>query len=751
MEKTKDNKTLDQEVQKIIDINNGLDWSTIDLIQLIDNHQDLGLAFFRKFIEISAEENDIDKIDQNGYSPLLLSIYLQYFDISKYLINKGADVNIQANDKKTPLLVAIEQNNFNLVKLLINSGIHMDDVDMYGNTSLILAVGKSHLEIINLLLENGSNVNIQNKYTGETALIKAVKEYLSFDYFDIIGTEEKALQKEKEIVSELLKHGANVNIVDKRGEHAYHIIKDKEDISKLLIDNGANVEIQLNQTNELMQASKDNDIDKVRYLIGGSTDINLQNENGNTALAFAVSHNRTDIVKLLLEGGAYANGQVNDENSILLHAVLRECDDEIISLLLEYNANPTTYNQKSYSALYYAVRDNSYEKTKLLVGHGADVNSSFDTGIGGVIFALPLMRAIENKNIKIAKLLLDAGAEITYEISEPDWDGGYTYATKSLIDIAVENKDIKMIDMLINYSKYKGSNGAKNLVRILANFTKDTPIKYTTHLWDFGDLDTEYGGFEGFMEKIKTQWSGIEGELKELSSNLHRKIYDFLLNDSIEQSWSSKSDIKIGWSSLDGLAEWCDKGNKPSDFKLPKPISLDRRTVLGTFGDVIDQFKQEIEIRRDFKSLTKIIIKIKDKLGLDYNLSTCSLGVQFYTDTETLTQSLEKIFDGIKKHSDYKKIDVATSKFDNGTIELRITHIDSYSTLNAEDLLDEATDGDFSDIKRNLTNLCEWSVESSFGNDNFRINYTKDDKGDEIEILNYKPNGFTHILRFYTS
>ncbi len=131
MEKTKDNKTLDQEVQKIIDINNGLDWSTIDLIQLIDNHQDLGLAFFRKFIEISAEENDIDKIDQNGYSPLLLSIYLQYFDISKYLINKGADVNIQANDKKTPLLVAIEQNNFNLVKLLINSGIHMDDVDMY--------------------------------------------------------------------------------------------------------------------------------------------------------------------------------------------------------------------------------------------------------------------------------------------------------------------------------------------------------------------------------------------------------------------------------------------------------------------------------------------------------------------------------------------------------------------------------------------------------------------------------------------
>lgn len=64
-------------------------------------------------------------------------------------------------------------------------------------------------------------------------------------------------------------------------------------------------------------------------------------------------------------------------------------------------------------------------------------------------------------------------------------------------------------------------------------------------------------------------------------------------------------------------------------------------------------------------------------------------------------------------------------------------------------MLEEINDGDFSDIKESLTNLCDWSVESSFEDEHFRVNFLHSNNVKDIEILNNKPKGFTHVLRFY--
>jgi hypothetical protein len=89
------------------------------------------------------------------------------------------------------------------------------------------------------------------------------------------------------------------------------------------------------------------------------------------------------------------------------------------------------------------------------------------------------------------------------------------------------------------------------------------------------------------------------------------------------------------------------------------------------------------------------------------------------------------------------------NEFEDGTIELRITQIDSPSTLDADKMFAEVEDGDFADIKANLTNLCDWSVEGSFEESNFRINYLKSNNVKDIVELDTKPDGFTHVLKFY--
>jgi len=122
---------------------------------------------------------------------------------------------------------------------------------------------------------------------------------------------------------------------------------------------------------------------------------------------------------------------------------------------------------------------------------------------------------------------------------------------------------------------------------------------------------------------------------------------------------------------------------------------------------------------------------------------------QFYTDTQKFSSVLARIFDDMKRRADFKNIKVSTRELEDRNIEIKLTQLDSFSNKNAKNLLDETNDGDFAEIKASLANLCDWSVESSFEDKNFRINYLHSNNVKDIEILDTKPKGFTHIFRFY--
>ena len=103
----------------------------------------------------------------------------------------------------------------------------------------------------------------------------------------------------------------------------------------------------------------------------------------------------------------------------------------------------------------------------------------------------------------------------------------------------------------------------------------------------------------------------------------------------------------------------------------------------------------------------------------------------------------------MKKREDFKNIEVTTTELDDRSIEIKIIQIDSFANKNANDMFEEVNNGDFADIKESLKNLCDWSIESSFEDENFRVNFLHSNNVKDIEILETKPLGFTHILRFY--
>jgi hypothetical protein len=236
-----------------------------------------------------------------------------------------------------------------------------------------------------------------------------------------------------------------------------------------------------------------------------------------------------------------------------------------------------------------------------------------------------------------------------------------------------------------------------------------------------------------------------------LSPNLHTKIYTFLLNkESESESWCEQADISIGWSSLDGLEKWCNEGKDPYKFQLKRPYIVDNKE-LSTFEDVINLFKQEIENRKEHYMLKKYFIEIKKSLDINFTITFEKFREEnFYTNIEKLKLALANIFSEIKKR-DFPQIKVsAINDADGQYIDIIIIQVGSVAQQNNDGMLKEAISGNFMSIKNILMNLCDWSIESSFEDENYRVNYLRSDKNiPEIEFLDYKPDGFTYKLRFY--
>jgi len=76
-----------------------------------------------------------------------------YTEIVRLLIEKGADVNIQAFDKSTPLMEAVFICNIEITRLLINGGAEITISNNAGETAISLAERKGRPEMIHLLKE----------------------------------------------------------------------------------------------------------------------------------------------------------------------------------------------------------------------------------------------------------------------------------------------------------------------------------------------------------------------------------------------------------------------------------------------------------------------------------------------------------------------------------------------------------------------------------------------------------------------
>ncbi|XP_074640836.1 uncharacterized protein LOC141898692 isoform X2 [Tubulanus polymorphus] len=119
------------------------------------------ISWLQELVEIDVHViNDIDAI---GRTPLMYSIHHQQLNVTKYLIDMGADINATAHDGSSALHIACHEGNTDAIKLLLDTDCDHTLQDSFGRAPIHWAVVTPSTGPLQLLTAHGANVNIRDK------------------------------------------------------------------------------------------------------------------------------------------------------------------------------------------------------------------------------------------------------------------------------------------------------------------------------------------------------------------------------------------------------------------------------------------------------------------------------------------------------------------------------------------------------------------------------------------------------------
>lgn len=289
-----------------------------------------------------AKGADLSAVDGSGNTALHLAAYLGDTEAVETLLSRGAPVNAENKEGATPLLYGV--GNEAIVRSLIQHGADVNAASKSDTTPLEAAVAhKNSHRVVALLLKAGANVHVK-QYGVELILTDATYSedpqtiQLLLDHGARIQPDKPgntcalasaAYFGDTAMVAQLLDHKADASFDSDfaGGPLNYALYSGHSDIAKLLIEAGADCHQKSewgHHTSPMVFSGygEAGDPTIARMLLARGADINEANENGETALSFALRSGRqTPLVSYLQQSGAKAPQVVQSPKSLRAHAM----------------------------------------------------------------------------------------------------------------------------------------------------------------------------------------------------------------------------------------------------------------------------------------------------------------------------------------------------------------------------------------------------------------------------------------------
>ena len=305
---------------------------------------------------------DIDKIHEDGTTSLQLEIENKNFANAEFLINCGADINVNDENDKNIIYKEILKgySNYKMIDFLVSKGASLEAKDLDEKTIFddiieIIAITKGFKKVNPVLAafikENEKYDVLLKKILTYRPNIEAQRLDGKNILFDLV------LYNDFDTLKTVINYGVNLNIRDKRGTTPlmYMVeeglkIKDKKEkesfIERLIyfLKYRVSVDVQdVDGRTVLHKAVIANDLTVVEKLLTKKADLTITDIHGRTALHHTQWHGNYKIARWLIAAGGDMNQLDNSGFTLLNYAAIFGHARLVIALIasgvLMYNKN----------------------------------------------------------------------------------------------------------------------------------------------------------------------------------------------------------------------------------------------------------------------------------------------------------------------------------------------------------------------------------------------------------------------------
>ncbi|CAJ1073530.1 kinase D-interacting substrate of 220 kDa B isoform X4 [Xyrichtys novacula] len=283
----------------------------------------------------------------------------------------------------------VEEENLAAIKAHLDKFRDVDSRSDNGQTPLMVASEQGSLEIVQELIRRGANVNLDDVDCW-TALISAAKE------------------GHIEVVRELLENNANLEHRDMGGWTAlmWAAYKGRTDVAKLLLEKEANPNITGQYSvYPIIWAAGRGHAEIVHLLLQHGAKVNCSDKYGTTPLIWAARKGHYDSVMHLLANGADVDQEGANSMTALIVAV-KGGYNEVVKELLKRNPNVNMTDKDGNTALAIAAKEGHTEIVQDLLDAGTYVNIPDRSG------ETMLIGAVRGGHVEIVRALLNKYADI---------------------------------------------------------------------------------------------------------------------------------------------------------------------------------------------------------------------------------------------------------------------------------------------------------------------------------------------------
>jgi ankyrin repeat protein len=272
-------------------------------------------------------EANVNVKAENNVTLLHIAVQKEKREIVELLLDKGAHLEeATTNLQRRPIHIAAETGNPAIMQLLIDKGADIMALAYRDATPLHIAATSGNIEVVKILHQAGADINRQ-------------------DQDELTALHLATLKGNLAIIEYLLKNGANPHTRGSKFVAPLHLAVyegDYEVVKKLLeLDKEPEAYIELeaeNKARPLQIAAYKGHMNILNLLLDQGANMNAQDQDGYTALHWAVLQADTEVVKVLLDRGADKNIKNRNKNTPLKMAkkILKPSTPKDKSKIAEY-------------------------------------------------------------------------------------------------------------------------------------------------------------------------------------------------------------------------------------------------------------------------------------------------------------------------------------------------------------------------------------------------------------------------------